>query len=222
MDHTFGTPGAATETATAVAEPVTAAAETKSTEAVQILRDHAEDLQRQIAAFKTATENVQQATVEKAAPLNNTIKELTDQVSAIREYAASQQDQMRKLQDGYDWGIIRTFCLRVIRCIDNIEGRVLELTTAGESSDLLGEIHDELLFALESSGVEQFEPEFGSEYRGQEKYAEAIKEKDTSGRPDQTGTIAKVLRPGYRYVMDEENFKIVRTRQVMLFGCEDE
>jgi molecular chaperone GrpE (heat shock protein) len=208
MDRTFDMPGTTTEAASPVA--------------VQTLRDHAEDLQRQIAAFNSAAESAQQATVEKAAPLNNTLKELTEQVSAIRDYAASQQDQMRKLQDGYDWGIIRTFCLRVIRCIDNIDGRVQEVASAGESSELLEEIRDELLFALESSGVEQFEPEFGSEYRGQEKYAEAVKEKEPSGRPDQTGTIAKVLRPGYRYVMDEENFKVVRTAQVMLFGCEDE
>ncbi len=208
VDRVYEAPEPATETAAPVA--------------VQTLQDQADDLQRQIAAFKTVTETVPQASVEKAAPLNNTLKELTDQVSAIREYAASQQNQMRKLQDGYDWGIIRTFCLRVIRCIDNLEGRVQELTGAGEPSELLEEVRDELLFALESSGVEQFAPEFGSEYRGQEKYAEAVKEKDTSGRPDQTGAVAKVLRPGYRYVMDEENFKVVRTAQVMLFGCEDE
>lgn len=208
MDRDFDMPGAPPETG--------------SSAAVQTLRDHAEDLQRQIAAFKTAAESVQQAAVEKSEPLNNTLKELTEQVSAIRDYAASQQDQMKKLQDGYDWGIIRTFCLRVIRCIDNIDGRIDELTEAGESVEHLEEVRDELLFALESSGVEPFEPEFGSEYRGQEKYADAVKKKETSGRRDQTGTIAKVLRPGYRYVMDDENFKVVRTAQVMLFGCEDE
>lgn len=171
---------------------------------------------------KVRTDFGELSRAEKSEPLGNTLKELTEQVSAIRDYASSQQDQMRKLQDGYDWGIIRTFCLRVIRCIDNIESRIEELSAARKPAGHLEEVRDELLFALESSGVEQFEPEFGSEYRSQEKYAEAVKEKEASGRPDQAGTIAKVLRPGYRYVMDEENFKVVRTAQVMLFGCKDE
>jgi molecular chaperone GrpE (heat shock protein) len=190
--------------------------------AVETLQDRAEDLQRQIAEFNTAAESVRQTVTEKSEPLNDTLKELTEQVSAIRDYASSQQDQMRRLQDGYDWGIIRTFCLRVIRCIDNIQGRIEELAAAGEPTAPMEEVRDELLFALESSGVEPFEPAFGSKYHGQEKSAEAIKQKDTSGRPDQAGSIAKVIRPGYRYVMDEENFKVVRTAQVMLFGCENE
>jgi molecular chaperone GrpE (heat shock protein) len=202
--------------------PGTQLATDESSVAVETLQDQAEDLQRQIADFKTAAENIQQAALERAEPLSDTLKELTEQVSAIRDYAADQQDHMKKLQDGYDWGIIRTFCLRVIRCIDNIESRVTELAEAGEPVEHMEEVRDELLFALESSGVEQFEPELGSEYRGQEKFVEAIKQKQTSGRPDQAGKIAKVIRPGYRYVMDEENFKVVRTAQVMLFGCEHE
>jgi molecular chaperone GrpE (heat shock protein) len=198
-----------------------AKSEAESSVAVQTLNDEAEGLQRQIAEFRAAAESIQEA-AGRSEPLSDTLKELTEQVSAIRDYAVGQQDHLKKLQDGYDWGIIRTFCLRVIRCVDNIEGRIEELRTAGESVELLEDIRDELLFALESSGVEQFEPEFGSDYHGQEKFSEAIKEKETSGRPDQAGTIAKVLRPGYRYVMDEGNFKIVRTAQVMLFGCEHE
>jgi molecular chaperone GrpE (heat shock protein) len=199
-----------------------AQSEAASSVAVETLQNQADDLQRQIAEFKTATETVQQAATNKSEPLSHTLKELTEQVSAIRDFAAGQQDRMKKLQDGYDWGIIRTFCLRVIRCIDNIDGRIEDLAATGQATDHLEEVRDELLFALESSGVEPFEPQLGSDYRGQEKYAEAVKQKQTSGRPDQTGTIAKVLRPGYRYVMDEGNFKIVRTAQVMLFGCEHE
>jgi len=42
-------------------------------------------------------------TDEHSKPLNSAINELTQQVSAIREYAACQQDRLEKLQDGYDW-----------------------------------------------------------------------------------------------------------------------
>jgi len=157
-------------------------------------------------------------TSEYSKPLDNTLEELTEQVSAIRQYTAFQQNRLEKLQDGYDWNIIRTFCLRVIRCIDNIESRIDALLEQGLKTTHLEEVRDELIFALESSGVEQFEPEIDSDYRGQERYAEAVKGKQRGNSPKQTGKIAKVIRPGYQYFIDEENIKVVRPAQVRLFA----
>jgi molecular chaperone GrpE (heat shock protein) len=182
------------------------------------LTEQAEGLQRQIAEFREMAQSVQQATREQSEPLGDTLKELAQQVSAIREYAACQQNRVEKLQDGYDWSIIRTFCLRVIRCIDNLENRMDRLDENDEVTMQLEEVRDELLFALESSGIEQFRPDVGSDYRGQEKFAEAIKDKETTQESDRIGAIAKVVRPGYRYITDEDNFKVVRTAQVKLFG----
>lgn len=183
-----------------------------------VLKEQAETLQKQIAEFKEVAQSVQQATRDQSAPLSSTLKELAEQVSAIREYAACQQDRVEKLQDGYDWGIIRTFCLRVIRCVDNIESRIDNPPQDCADLIYLEEVRDELLFAMESSGIEQFRPELNSEYHGQEKLAEAVKEKQPAAKPEQAGRIAQVLRPGYRYMMDDENYKVVRTAQVRLFG----
>jgi molecular chaperone GrpE (heat shock protein) len=151
-------------------------------------------------------------------PLNNTLIELTQQVAAIREYASTQQDRVEKLQEGYDWNIIRNFCLRVIRCIDNVENRIRERAGKNGEAVHLREIKDELLFAIESSGIEQFEPEINSDYRGQEKHIEAVKERQCCDDPDLTGKIARVIRPGYQYFVDDKHVKIVRPAMVMLFG----
>lgn len=183
------------------------------------LKEQADSLQKQIAEFKEVAQSVQQAaTRDQAEPLSNTLKELAQQVSAIREYAATQQGRVEKLQDGYDWGIIRTFCLRVIRCVDNIESRIENPPEDCADLIYLEEVRDELLFAMESSGVEKFEPDLNSEYRGQEKLAEAVREKQPAQKPEQAGRIAQVLRPGYRYMIDDENYKVVRTAQVKLYG----
>jgi len=172
------------------------------------------------AAIKTTNKwgKKRSETAEPSKPLNSAINELTEQVSAIREYAACQQDRLEKLQDGYDWNIVRTFCLRVIRCIDNLESRISRLEEQDVKATHLEEVRDELIFALESSGIEQFEPEINSEYRGQEKYAEAVKDKQQSDEPKQAGTIAKVIRPGYQYFINEGNVKVVRPAQVKLFA----
>ncbi|MHC4703970.1 MAG: nucleotide exchange factor GrpE [Planctomycetota bacterium] len=155
---------------------------------------------------------------ENAMPIDNTLTDLSEQVSAIREYAANQQDRLEKLQDGYDWNIIRTFCLRVIRCIDNLETRINRLKKENTDVIHLEEVKDELIFALESSGIEQYEPETGSEYRGQEKFAEAVKDKQDCKNPKKAGKIAAVVRPGYQYFIDDDNVKIVRAAQVRLYA----
>ena len=151
-------------------------------------------------------------------PIDNTLKQLSQEVSAIREYTSYQQDRLEKLQDGYDWNIIRTFCLRVIRCIDNLDNRISQLNNKSAKTAHLTEVRDELIFALESSGVEQFEPELHSDYRGQEKVAEAVKDRQSGEEPDQRGKIASVIRPGYQYFISEENIKVVRPAQVRLFA----
>jgi molecular chaperone GrpE (heat shock protein) len=204
----------------AVAQPVASVAtvEEKASPVPDTLQDQADSLQKQISEFKQVAQNVQETARQHSEPLNNTLKELAEQVSAIREYAASQQGRVEKLQDGYDWGIIRSFGLRVIRCLDNLENRIAELSDEDGAVGHLEEVRDELLFALESSSIEQFRPDLHSDYRGQEKLAETIKQREPAENPEQAGKIAKVIRPGYRYMMDDENYKVVRTAQVKLFG----
>ncbi|MHC4433027.1 MAG: nucleotide exchange factor GrpE [Planctomycetota bacterium] len=155
---------------------------------------------------------------EQSKPIDNTLTDLTQQVSAIREYAAHQQDRLEKLQDGYDWNIIRTFCLRVIRAVDNLESRIARFREDNIETTYLEEVRDELIFALESSGIEQFKPETDSEYRGQERLAEAVREKQNCDNPEQAGKIANVIRPGYQYFINEGNVKIVRPAQVRLYA----
>jgi len=174
-------------------------------------------LEKQVTEFRQMAQTVQQTAMEHSKPLENGLKELTEQISAIRDYAAQQQNRMEKLQDGYDWNIIRTFCLRVIRCIDNLEDRIAALSQQNLETTQLEEVKDELVFALESSGVEQFWPQLNSEYGGQEKKAEAVKDKSDCDDPDMSGKIAEIIRPGYQYVIDQENVKIVRMAQVKLF-----
>lgn len=182
------------------------------------LKAQTENLGKHMAKLSVVTKTIQPDSLEHSEPLNNTLTELTQQVAAIREYANQQRDKVEKLQEGYDWNIIRNFCLRVIRCIDNVEGRIDRLSKQNINTKDLEEIRDELVFALESSGVEQFEPKINSDYRGQEKTSEAIQDKVHTDNPKLKGKIAKLIRSGYRYIIDEENFKVVRTAQVKLFG----
>jgi molecular chaperone GrpE (heat shock protein) len=151
-------------------------------------------------------------------PASNTLDELTQEVSAIREFASQQQDRVKQLQEGYDWTIIKRFCLRIIRCIDNLDDRINSLASRNKETRLLEDVRDELVFALESSGVEQFEPAIKAQYKGLEKVAEAVREKEHTEHAGLSGKIAKVVRAGYRYVLNDDDVKIVRAAQVKLYG----
>lgn len=159
-------------------------------------------------------------TLMTTEPLTKELTELTEEVSAIRQFAAQQQDQVRKLQDGYDWMIIRRFCMRIIRSIDNIEDRVARQESPDSDVALcLTDIRDELVFALESSGIEQFIPEINMPYKGLEKYAEAVRQRIPTDDESLCGCIAEIARPGYQYLISDDDVKIVRCAQVKLYDA---
>lgn len=170
-------------------------------------------------AMEPEEEDVAISTMMTTKPVvKHGLTELTEEVSAIRQYAVAQQDQMRKLQDGYDWVIIRRFCLRVIRCIDNLDDQMSRLEEKDQVlMTCMEDIRDELIFALESSGVEQFQPDLNAPFKGLEKYAEAIRQRIPASDASQAGTIAEIIRPGYQYLISDDDVKIVRCAQVKLY-----
>ncbi len=184
----------------------------------KVLKAQSKSLEKQLAEFRQMARTLKQVTLDRSRPSDGTIRELMQQVSAIREYALGQQDRIKKLQDGYDWNIIKSFGLKVIRCIDNLENRIEQLRKNGVDTADLEEVRDELIFSLESSGIEQYKLEIDSDYNGQEKIAEAVKEKVSAPQPELKGKIAHLVKPGYRHFIDDENFKVVRTARVKLFG----
>jgi molecular chaperone GrpE (heat shock protein) len=151
-------------------------------------------------------------------PLTKELTELTEEVSAIRQFAVQQQDQVRKLSEGYDWMIIRRFCMRVIRSIDNIDDRIKRINEPdSELTMCLEDIRDELVYGLESSGIEQFNPDLKTPFKGLEKYAEAVRQRIPTEDGSLDGCIAEIARPGYKYLINDDEVKIVRCAQVKLY-----
>ena len=171
-----------------------------------------------VSQLQPDSDNSQTATLLTTEPANDSLSELTQEVSAIREFASQQQDRVRQLQDGYDWTIIKRFCIRIIRCIDNLDGRIEKLAGEKQETKYLEDVRDELVFALESSGVEQFKPPINNEYRGFEKFAEALKERVPTKDSGLSGKIAEVTSPGYQYIVSDENVRVVRSAQVKLYS----
>jgi hypothetical protein len=166
----------------------------------------------------SAAKEIATTTLDKTETIEKGVAEACRQIWAIREYAARQQDRMEKLQDGYDWNIIGNFCLRIIRCVDNLDDRISELTAAGRDAHHLQTLREELLFAMESSGVERFEVEVGSDFHGQEHRLKALGHRQVTENPELIGKVAAVVRPGYQCYISEESTKTVRAAEVRIYG----
>lgn len=176
----------------------------------------AEAIRKRMHTGEVKTESATLLNVDKI--LSGNLDKLTEEIAAIRHYASEQQERIKKLQDGYDWNIIKNFCLRVIRCIDNLEIKIKTLKKSNINIKELEEVKDELLFALESSGIEQFSPEVNSVYKGQERAVEAVRDKELAGSSEKAGRIAEVLKCGYKYCLDETNYKVIRAAQVKIYN----
>jgi hypothetical protein len=182
------------------------------------IKQVANNIDRDAKKFNRDIKHAKKINPRQPGLLNETLNRLAEEVATIRGYAGQQEKSVKKLQENHDWNIIRGFALRVIRCVDNLEKRIDVLAEQGCSTDHLEEIRDELLFALESTGLERFEPQINSDYRGQEKTAETVKDRAAADNDTLKGKIADVVRSGYRFVIGEGNFKVVRAAQVRLFG----
>lgn len=155
------------------------------------------------------------------AGMNTTLSDTNQQLAAIRQYAAEQQRQVRRLQEGYDLSVIKNLCRGVIRCIDFMDD-CLAKEGADESgrSDMVSAKGD-LLFALQSAGVDEYSVEVGSEYRGQERKAEIVGH-EVPDSAASAGRIAKVQGRGYSYEVDGETRRIIRPVQVIVYNGSDD
>jgi len=197
----------------------------KYTREMNALHSRVEDMFEKLSAELLAKEEqhvqtitgTHQAAMSSLNATTQSLNDLSEQVKAIREYAARQQEQVRRLQEGYDWALLKEFCLRIIRAIDDIDER-LGRTDSEEARQVLDSVRDELVFSLEASGVEPYSPPVGSEYKGHEKTAEVVG-KQPAAAAEQAGHIARVIRPGYQVFVSKEVTRIVRPAKVEVFAA---
>ncbi len=202
------------QTSAAIANSIKA----KTTDLEDMIKQQFTSLEKQITDVRQMTTTSSQNEAGINPVYDKTLAQLTRQVAAMNEFTSKQQEKVKNLQEGYDWNIIKNFALRIVRCIDNLDATIERMSDSDEDVSALEQTRDDFLFALESSGIEQFKPEINSDYRGQEKFAEAVSKRQVTPEQMLKGKVAKVVRPGYKFIIDDQRSKMVRTAQVKLYG----
>jgi molecular chaperone GrpE (heat shock protein) len=147
------------------------------------------------------------------------LSEVRSEMQGVRDFAMTQQEQLRKYEDGYAWSSIKGLGMRLIRCIDDID-RMIALS--GEGSGAIAKlqaVRDELLYALEAQGVEAVTPEDGSPYRGQEQWVKIAGTEETND-PSLNETISNTTRCGYWVEVADNRRKVIRPAESTVYKME--
>lgn len=137
-------------------------------------------------------------------------------VVGMRDYLSESNEQTARLQEGYDYAVLKKFVrpvIQVIHGLESLEGRLEKTSDADE----IRVNWMELLDLLEHSGIERFDVPVGAPYADMRKEAEVVTVKEPTNDPDKVGRVAAVIRSGYRYVYNNDRKRLVLPAQVKLF-----
>ncbi len=180
----------------------------------KILRSTKKELQKSLDSQRLEIQGTHKLAVNQLNQTRASIDSLNVQVVALREYVDDKQTELRKYQEGFNWVVTKDLCNRIIMCIDDVARmRSREGITRAHKADLEA-VEQILVFALDSCGVEQFEPPVNVPFSKYRQDAEAVQPNETTTVPEEADTIARVVLPGYRIYISEDQSRLARPAKV--------
>lgn len=150
--------------------------------------------------------------------LNSQIYNIGGELSGITSYINENSNRVRRLEEGYDFHILKDFSKQIIRSIYSLEKNLEKADDAAKSH--IQDTIDSLIELLDRNSIVQVSPEVGSLYSGQERIAECIPLKCYTDDESLDGRIASVVHAGYLYEFNENNSRVIMPAKVVLFSTD--
>ena len=147
--------------------------------------------------------------------MNKDIEVMKDEVSALRKLTLEKDSKIQRYEEGYDQKNIKEFREELFRIIHFIEEKKKE-----DDSEALIEVHEDLGLLLEEVHIKKIPIEIGEKYEGKEKVA-IVKKVKLTDSIEQDGLIATQVRNGYFIQTTEENIKVLRPAEIIVYKYED-
>lgn len=147
------------------------------------------------------------------------LKDIASALNTIRDYTAEKNKELRRYKDGYDFSLLRNFSKRMIQAVDELEERISDYAKGDSDTKLASELEfacETVVMALDSQGIERFEPEVGQPLDTESGTMEAVGKSPTES-VDLHGKIAQVIRPGYQIYQEGGEHKLIRPAQVQVY-----
>lgn len=167
-----------------------------------------------ISQLLEASQKASASRLDEAMMTSKTTMEL---VNSVREYVGKQADETRRWQEGYDWRILKTYLLRVVSTLDDIETKLEFYQNNGKSEELIKDfdfLRETLEIHLEEEGLLAFAPKLGEELDAS--IADPQASVTISEDAQVVGTVAEVIHRGYKIDLGAET-KVVRKAQVSVY-----
>jgi len=110
--------------------------------------------QQNLKIANTLQENLLQILRKNLTEIKESTEDSKSQLTSLREYASTQDEEIKRHREGYDFSIIKKIAVPIISVIDKIEERIM---TADEKDPFIQEVIERLLVVLESHDIEKFE-----------------------------------------------------------------
>jgi len=172
-------------------------------------------LEAKVDAQQVSIVGTHRTAVEGFNSASEAVKELNEQLKALRLHSMEQQSELKRYQEGYNWSIIKDFGQRIIRVIDEWQERTQSAEIQDAHRGDIEAICTQLVYALDGAGVEQYGAESGDQF--DPRIHEKVKE-DTSSDAALVGLVSAAVSPGYCLYVTEDNPRIIRPAKVQVYS----
>ncbi len=175
------------------------------------VENHHKDLRANFHSLINVIEATTKIQQELAASASEETENLSSSFQVLRSALDDRDEEIKRLKEGYDLAIFRSFVTRFARLDLALIDELTETEDAGQLSDF----RDLLLDALDECGVTPFFPEVGAEYR----ITDGVEDDPVFEPTDdfrQHGKISRVIRNGY-LLENSETSKVVISAKVAVF-----
>ncbi len=149
--------------------------------------------------------------------VNQNMERISELLDNLREFSAKKEKDVRRLQEGYDWCILKNFVKGITFVLHEMQEKINALEESKDAhAETLKYFRDYLLEELENNGVERF----GDEFVGQKKpnaCADAEFSPINTNDPALNEQVSRVLAYGFRYNGGDGNGKIVKTARLEFY-----
>ena len=149
----------------------------------------------------------------------NRFSEIQKSFEIFADITARKDDQIERLQQGSDKQVYRNFLKRFVRVLSLVDDDIEEDRKAGKDTHALESLQRYLLDALQDSGLEEFSPSIGADYRQQNNVADRPEVLRTDDR-SLDWKISSVVKPGFSMRSGHEPI-MVEPAKVEIFRFED-
>lgn len=142
------------------------------------------------------------------------LSDMKNQLDALQEYALSNNQKIRRFEDGYDLKIQNEFVIDIINTIEYLKKQ----NKKSKNNDLETAIED-LNIMLENNSIYKMEINNGDSYRGQEIMVKVVSTELTENT-SKDYVIKEILKDGY-YIEINDIKKMVKPAEVVIYKTKE-